>query len=407
MYLKNIIIENNWPIERFELLESKIFNEEWKPKTIILAWKNWTWKSILLSQIFDSICNFHSDIFTDKSEKTLKWVYDNSENDNIDIDKIYGFSYMDFYLWWTKLEYIEKIWNLSFNDCREKTKNLLTLSHWWNNETKIKKISNLIPNEWKNDFLNNSYIFSSINEYKILNWSSINSENEKLLKNIDKNHDNIIQRKLIKISSFESIKAWLFDIIIDWSLWTWIWNESDLLDNINRVLSKIMWKSNVRFWFWNRFQSTSRINILEYETDEQLNEISRWPIIPSIDNLSSWQIILLNLFLNIIKASDKLNYSIEDIEWIVIIDEIEAHLHTDLQRNALPELIAMFPKIQFIITTYSPFFLLWMKNKKEQSLDYNDFVFVKMPDWKIVDWLDLHKIDEIQKSYIIFEWLFE
>jgi predicted ATP-binding protein involved in virulence len=40
---------------------------------------------------------------------------------------------------------------------------------------------------------------------------------------------------------------------------------------------------------------------------------------------------------------------------IVLIDEIETHLHVSLQKKALPMLSAMFPNIQFIVTTHSPF----------------------------------------------------
>jgi len=39
----------------------------------------------------------------------------------------------------------------------------------------------------------------------------------------------------------------------------------------------------------------------------------------------------------------------------VLIDEIEAHLHVDLQKKILPFLTSFFSRIQFICTTHSPF----------------------------------------------------
>lgn len=42
------------------------------------------------------------------------------------------------------------------------------------------------------------------------------------------------------------------------------------------------------------------------------------------------------------------------LEGIVIIDEIEKHLHPRLQHNIISHLKQAFPKIQFIITTHSP-----------------------------------------------------
>ena len=46
-----------------------------------------------------------------------------------------------------------------------------------------------------------------------------------------------------------------------------------------------------------------------------------------------------------------------DMEGIVLIDEIETHLHVELQKKIVPSLIKMFPNLQFILTTHSPFIL--------------------------------------------------
>lgn len=59
---------------------------------------------------------------------------------------------------------------------------------------------------------------------------------------------------------------------------------------------------------------------------------------------------------------DAHNAKIYDLEGIVLIDEIETHLHVDLQKKILPFLTAFFPKIQFIVTTHSPFVLSSISN---------------------------------------------
>ena len=46
-----------------------------------------------------------------------------------------------------------------------------------------------------------------------------------------------------------------------------------------------------------------------------------------------------------------------DLEGIVLIDEIETHLHVELQKQIVPILTELFPNIQFILTTHSPFIL--------------------------------------------------
>lgn len=53
-------------------------------------------------------------------------------------------------------------------------------------------------------------------------------------------------------------------------------------------------------------------------------------------------------------APGQRNYNVPGI---VLIDEIETHLHIKLQKAILPFLTAFFPRIQFIVTTHSPFVL--------------------------------------------------
>ena len=51
-----------------------------------------------------------------------------------------------------------------------------------------------------------------------------------------------------------------------------------------------------------------------------------------------------------------------DLPGIVLIDEIETHLHIELQRMILPFLTTLFPNIQFIVSTHSPMILQSIEN---------------------------------------------
>jgi predicted ATP-dependent endonuclease of OLD family len=51
-----------------------------------------------------------------------------------------------------------------------------------------------------------------------------------------------------------------------------------------------------------------------------------------------------------------------DVQGIVLIDELETHLHIDLQKKILQFLTSFFPKIQFIVTTHSPFVIQSVSN---------------------------------------------
>ncbi|MCU0426826.1 MAG: AAA family ATPase [Candidatus Kapabacteria bacterium] len=59
---------------------------------------------------------------------------------------------------------------------------------------------------------------------------------------------------------------------------------------------------------------------------------------------------------------------------IVLIDEIEAHLHIELQKIVLPFLMRLFPRIQFIVTTHSPFVLNSIENAVVFDLENHERV---------------------------------
>ncbi|NEQ71408.1 MAG: AAA family ATPase [Symploca sp. SIO2D2] len=94
-----------------------------------------------------------------------------------------------------------------------------------------------------------------------------------------------------------------------------------------------------------------------------INEV-QW--ISNIFQLSTGQSSLLNIALSILRDFDMSGAKFEtlaDVKGVVIIDEVDAHLNPDLQCNVLPALLEIFPKVQFILTTHSPLFLLGMKAK--------------------------------------------
>ena len=57
------------------------------------------------------------------------------------------------------------------------------------------------------------------------------------------------------------------------------------------------------------------------------------------------------------------------MEGIVLIDELETHLHIELQKKIFPFLIEFFPRLQFIVTTHSPYILNSIANAKAYDLE--------------------------------------
>lgn len=75
------------------------------------------------------------------------------------------------------------------------------------------------------------------------------------------------------------------------------------------------------------------------------------------NTLSSGYSAILSIIIELLLRVPENNMTFFDTQGIVIIDEIEAHLHLELQKKIMPILTTMFPKIQFILSTHSPFIL--------------------------------------------------
>jgi predicted ATP-binding protein involved in virulence len=100
------------------------------------------------------------------------------------------------------------------------------------------------------------------------------------------------------------------------------------------------------------------------------------------------------------------------LEGVVFIDEIDSHLHVSLQRLILPFFTESFPKVQFIVTTHSPFVLMSTRDTlvydlgkdlsytitqvKTQNEILNEYLGVPtvMPVWAA------KSLDEILNNYV-------
>lgn len=65
-------------------------------------------------------------------------------------------------------------------------------------------------------------------------------------------------------------------------------------------------------------------------------------------------------------------YSMLAEEFVVAIDEPEAHLHPALQRSVLPNLLQAFPQAQFIVATHNPFVVGSTEDSAVYVLSYDD-----------------------------------
>lgn len=75
----------------------------------------------------------------------------------------------------------------------------------------------------------------------------------------------------------------------------------------------------------------------------------------TFQELSSGYSAIFDILADLIMRTEHHQLTPQELRGIVLIDEIDAHLHVSLQRKILPFFIRTFPEIQFIVTTHSPF----------------------------------------------------
>lgn len=100
--------------------------------------------------------------------------------------------------------------------------------------------------------------------------------------------------------------------------------------------------------------------------------------IKDLMSLSAGESALFCMFASIVRDADMASIQFntpEQIAGIVVIDEADLHLHLSLQYEVLPRLIALFPKIQFIISVHAPMVALGL----EKTLGVDGFEILELP----------------------------
>ena len=105
--------------------------------------------------------------------------------------------------------------------------------------------------------------------------------------------------------------------------------------------------------------------------------------IKDLKSLSAGESALFCLFASIIRDADLSSMEFQkpdQISGIVLIDEADLHLHLSLQNTVLPRLIALFPRIQFVITVHAPMVALGL----EHTLGSDGLEIREMPSGRLI-----------------------
>ena len=172
------------------------------------------------------------------------------------------------------------------------------------------------------------------------------------------------------VTGLEDFSSWILDVVLDWEvnketqkvqqqesiIEVDLTPEKALWNNLSKMMRSILTSKNypgtVRFGIGRRSKIGSRISVMH-----DINQNDSEQICPNLSLLSSGETALMCLFGEVIRQADKLrnNVFLNHIEGIVLVDEVEKHLHIRLQKEALPKLMNLFPGVQFIVSSHSPF----------------------------------------------------
>lgn len=406
MYLEQIAIQNYGCIK--ELNYHLPFSEDGTPKPIVVIGKNGSGKTLLLSNIINSLIEFKRrhfnaipEVSNDKFYKVQSKKYINN-NENFSYIN-YKFSqtayYTDLmtknYQYFQANQYNQAIHeNININD-----NNLVTNGFY----------SNIIQND-KGEFDNNVFLYFPVDRYYIPTW--LNGTNEKLEVNaVTNNFLGENKSDMIKNNLLEDIEKWILDVIIDEHVYeqqlhefniqgengqkiirevvTYSGKNNNIHNNLNKIISNILVLNKTKYISarlgisQKKNRSISILGMLPNGTEEEY--------VPNFTNLSSGEVMILSIFASILKEYDRITENtvtnLSDIKGIVIVDEIDAHLHSDFSRRVLPELMKIFSGIQFIVSSHSPFFLLGMKESFGDKCE-----FINLPDGVINDLDNFHEI---------------
>ena len=418
MYAKRIQLTNYGPIANLDI-EFPFEGET--PKPVILVGENGSGKSILLSHIVNGLVAAKGIAFPESPEVELGRVYKLRSSSYIKPGSEYYFGRVDFdgaffsgeiRIRRSKQEYSDVLPGISETAAEAMWEKIgpAENDYYDSNITKDPNTTKTI----KEIFAKNSILYFPFNRFEEPAW--LNEENLKAqAQYMDRKHlVGHTRRKVIASSPLHENQNWLFDVIYDRAAFELQTHHVNLPVNdgnatvplpmflgysgdatrtyeaVLEIVRKIKRNPTIRFGIGRRNSRAVSVMSGEGAYASQL--------VPNIFQLSSGETSLLNLFLSILRDFDLCGtpFSITaDIRGIAVVDEIDLHLHAVHQHEVLPELIKVFPNVQFVVTTHSPLFVLGM----QRVFGEDGFAVYQLPDGQQIT---PEEFSEFGKTYMSF-----
>lgn len=396
MYFNKIEIKNYGCIKNFEYQFR--FNSNGNPIPCVLIGENGKGKTLVLANLVDSLVEFKRSVYGEHIQETTENKYfkigsQNYINFNATFSRV--MVEMDF-----KGQKNRLIDIMSKNPTQDIS--IFNPQEIKNNEAfKTDGFSKKTECSLKrNDFTEFVSLYFPVDRYYYPMW--FNKGNQDLYHKEDITDIHSSRSNLIKTNLLNEIKTWLTEIFLDKTVqqisfsndnsvpeWLRGTTRNLLLENaMQQVISRIF--GVIKGVHVNLPTGMSRkTKMLSFSSSvSSCNDISQ---------LSDGEMNLLCMALAIVKEWDINNNAenLSEIKGTVIIDEVDAGLHIDYAFRALPQLMKLFPKVQFILTSHSPFFLSGLVKEYGDDVD-----ILTMPDGLKIT--DLSAFGEMKKAQDLF-----
>ena len=396
MYLKDALILNSGPLEDLELVFR--FQADGNPKPTVIVGKNGSGKSNLLAFVTDALIELAAKNFTDVALK-----HDSGGHQwhrviggtTTRTGSAYELALLKFEEQQNSFTYLSKGGDLAKPDIQSRLVAFPQAPNWPQDGNR-KEVTGP-KDQIEKIFQGGCYVSFPTSRSEAPYWSGQSSETDES-RFVDR-FQNLLRKPISVQSSINEIKPWLVDVLLDQmvdgvalfqnpqqqgqTIANAVANHTALA-NVNSLLRAILGKPNARLVRAGREAGARKLMVLD---GQEL-------VLPSLDSFSSGQAMLFGMFGTILRYADagRVPKPTAQMEGIVLIDEVDAHLHADIQHDVLPNLIRLFPKIQFILSAHSPLFPLGM----EKHFGEENINLIQMPNGSPIS---AERFSEFESAY--------
>lgn len=392
MYLKELYLENTGPISKCHV--KPLFDNAGNPLPIVIVGPNGSGKSIFISYIVDALTEFARASFDDcASFRSIK-------QHAIKSGEQFSLSLLRFETTVGESCYCEKVGELDPSDYPSEFKSQFD-SVWDCLDGEDGKKVSINEDDVRSEIEENAHAFFPARRYENPDWLYNTSLEVELRSSM--NSFNMERDKPLRVETCASENiSWILDVFLDSFI------NPELAPEVPRALDPEMQLSpssspkilelRKRYTLGVSRQNVEDIlrTILQDKNAElSLNlrdavpsrlaiQLSNDQRIPNLQSLSEGQSQLFHLFATIIRYGERadiqMSTRLDEITGLVVIDEIDTHLHPTLQHDIVPQLIELFPKVQFIVSSHSPLFLLGM----EETFKADGFAIIELPEGTLI-----------------------